>query len=81
MSGKNTVPHTERRRYPVGTNPRREQRHGVSLPRRVAYDALTVDEKLSLARSRRGHSAREITRLNAQHLGGTPNDITAGGAP
>ena len=34
--------------------------------RQDRYDALSIDEKITLAKSRRGNSAREIARLEAQ---------------
>jgi hypothetical protein len=45
-------------------NLRREQ----AEERQRKYDALSIDEKLELAKSRRGESTREITRLLKRKL-------------
>lgn len=44
---------------------RREQ----AEERQRKYDSLTTDEKLELAKSRRGESSREVVRLLKKKLG------------
>jgi len=54
---------SERRRFPVGVDPRRDQRRADANLRQTEYDALTTDEKIARTKSRRGNSARELRRL------------------
>lgn len=55
----------ERRRYPVGHDPRREKRYEEAVERQAAYDRLSRDEKIALVLSRPGKAARELARLGA----------------
>jgi hypothetical protein len=50
-------------------NDRRPQRHSEAVLRQEAHDTLSTAEWLEKARSRRGNSKREITRLNKEHTG------------
>lgn len=60
---RNSTPHRDKRRNPVGVDPRRVTRHEQAVERQAAYDALTPDEKLAQIDSRRGKSARERARV------------------
>lgn len=56
----------QRRRFPVGYDPRKERRQLAAKMNREAYDALTLDEKIELVKSRPGASLRELQRLARQ---------------
>ena len=56
----------ERRRFPIGTDPRREDRRLRAAIRQAAYETLTNDERVARAESRRGGSKRELTRLRKE---------------
>jgi hypothetical protein len=53
----------ERRRFPVGLNPRRLERQEQAKVRQIEYDALTKEQKVARAKARPGESARELRRL------------------
>jgi hypothetical protein len=44
----------------------RKLRREQAEERQVKYDALTTEEKIERAKSRRGNSERELARLEAQ---------------
>ena len=53
----------ERRRHPVGRDPRADARRERAEARQEAYDALTVEQKIERAESRPGRSVRELGKL------------------
>ena len=53
----------ERRRYPIGHDPRREQRRDEALARQALYTKLTREERVARAQSRPGNAKRELGRL------------------
>jgi hypothetical protein len=42
---------------------RKDDRRAAAQERQAAYDALTIDQKIAVAQSRRGESKRELSRL------------------
>lgn len=44
-------------------NKRKEQKRKEAEARQAKYDALTLRQRIDLARSRRGNSLREVSRL------------------
>ena len=42
---------------------RKEQKRREAIERQKKYDALSIDEKIALAKSRPGNSAKELARL------------------
>tara|TARA_R100000742_G_C4257260_1_gene75115 strand:+ start:44 stop:205 length:162 start_codon:yes stop_codon:yes gene_type:complete len=41
----------------------KKERHQEAVERQKKYDSLNLKEKIDLAKSRRGESSKEITRL------------------
>jgi len=60
------LPPRERRKYPVGVDPRRDERAREADERQAARDKRTTEEQLALLDSRPGESARERERLEAR---------------
>jgi hypothetical protein len=56
-------PSRERRRNPVGRDPRLERRREAALERALARASRSEKEQLSILDSRPGNSARERARL------------------
>ena len=50
----------------VNGNTERARRKLEAEQRQAIYDELTVAEKIALCKSRRGHSARELERLQVK---------------
>jgi hypothetical protein len=46
--------------------PRRKQRREEAAERQAYHDTLSTEDKIAVAKSRRGNSAKEIARLEAQ---------------
>jgi hypothetical protein len=64
--GKSTKSPSESRRFPVGVDPRRDERRLRAVNRQEAYDKLTFAERVARAESRRGESKRELARLRKE---------------
>ena len=56
---------SERRRFPIGQDPRRERRRMEAEERQAARDARSAEEQLALIMERPGESRREKERLSA----------------
>lgn len=56
---------TDRRRFPVGHDPRRERRRMGAEERDALRAARSVEEQLALIAARPGESRRERERLSA----------------
>lgn len=61
MNGKNTKAHSLRKSGKK--NRRKEIKREEAISRQNYYNSLSTDQKISLAKSRRGNSDREITKL------------------
>ena len=53
----------DKRKFPPGTDPRKDARREAAAARQETYDALSVEEKVARAKTRRGKSSRELARL------------------
>lgn len=53
----------QRRRFPVGVDPRAQARRERAQVRQAEYDALTLEEKIERTNYTPGLSARELERL------------------
>lgn len=63
MSRKSTKSPSERRRFPIGNDPRRTRRRESAYEREVIRENRSAEEQMEVISHRRGDSKREFSRL------------------